>query len=87
MILANESLGQWIRTEHDRLHGVEEWPDSPYKDAVLTAIRSTLKRLAASFAPKEPPQCMVCASRKTEAVVLQFPSRSHRSDTTTRLAA
>ena len=80
MILTNEPLRQWIRNEHYRLHCVEEWPDTPYKDAALAAIHSALERLETSLAPNELPQCMVCASRKTRAVVLEFPSRSNRSE-------
>jgi len=33
----DEGLRQWVRTEHHRLHCVEGWPDSPYKEAVLAA--------------------------------------------------
>ena len=88
MTFANESIGQWIRMEHYRLHCVEEWPDSSYKDATLISIRSALQRLeTASTGAVEPAQCMVCASRKTKSVVLQMPSISTGSPTITRLAA
>ena len=88
MTFANESIGQWIRMEHYRLHCVEEWPDSSHKDATLISIRSALQRLeTASTAAVEPAQCMVCASRKTKSVVLQMPSRSTGSRAITRLAA
>ena len=88
MTFANESIGQWIRMEHYRLHCVEEWPDSSLKDATLTSIRSALQRLeTVSTAAVEPAQCMVCASRKTKSVVLQLPSRSTGSPAITRLAA
>ena len=39
---------QWLKTEHDRLHIVEMWPDSPQKEAALTAIRSKLASLSHS---------------------------------------
>ena len=84
---ANEPLGQWIKFEHSRLHSVEEWPASPYKDAVLSAIRSTLRRFEAESPAPDPPQCMVCGSRKAAPVVLEFPSRSRASSAITRLAA
>ena len=45
MTFAIEPIGQWIRMEHYRLHGVEEWPDSSHKDATLISIRSALQRL------------------------------------------
>jgi hypothetical protein len=42
------------------LHCAEQWPESDYKEAVLAAIRSTLKTLeATSLAPVEQPRCMV----------------------------
>ena len=72
MTFAIESIGQWIRMEHYRLHCVEKWHDSSHKDATLISIRSALQRLeTASTAAVEPAQCMVCASRKTKSVVLQ----------------
>lgn len=60
--------------EHYRFHCVEQWPDSPHRDAVLAAIHSTLQRLEAA-APDEPVACMVCARWKTPAPVIMFPSR------------
>ena len=83
---ANEMLGQWMRAEHHRLHCVEAWPDSPQKEAVVAAIHSVLERLKAS-ATFEPPHCMVCASRRAKAVVLEFRSRSQNSPALNRLAA
>ena len=82
---ANVHLGQWIKFEHSRLHSVEEWPASSYKDAVLAAIRSTLRRFEAESPARGTPRCMICASRK--AVVLEFPSRTRTSSAITRLAA
>ena len=37
---------QWLAMEHYRLHAVEDWPDSPRKEAALAAIRSKIKSLA-----------------------------------------
>jgi|SRR5579862_1909502 len=52
----DQELEQWIKTEHYRLHYVERWPDSDYKEAVLAAIRSKLNTLeAASLAPVTSP--------------------------------
>jgi hypothetical protein len=88
MTFANEPIAQWIRMEHYRLHCVEEWPESSHKDVTLAAIRSALQRLeAASAAGGELPWCMVCASRKTRAAVLQFPSRSQGLPDISKLAA
>jgi len=84
---ANEHLGQRIKFEHSRLHSAEEWPASPYKDAVLAAIRSTLGRFETESPAPEAPQCTICASRKPASVVLQFPSRARASSAITRLAA
>jgi hypothetical protein len=82
-----EHLGQRIKFEHSRLHSVEEWPASPYKDAVIAAIRSTLSRFEAESPAPESLQCMICASRKPAAVVLEFRSRSRASSAITQLAA
>jgi hypothetical protein len=85
---ANENLRQSIKTEHYRLHVAEEWPDSPYKEAVLAAVRSTLERLeATAVEPFEPPPCMVCASRLTQAKALMFPSRPKGPTAASRPAA
>ena len=37
---------EWLAYEHQRLHKVEQWLDSPRKQALLGAIRSTLARLS-----------------------------------------
>jgi hypothetical protein len=58
---------QWIAMEHYRLHCAEQWPDSPYKRAVLEAIQSTLKRLrATSPVALQKPECALCACRVVE---------------------
>ncbi len=55
------------------MHCVENWIDSPQKDAALAAIHSALKRSEAASGPVE---CSICASRlKAPARVLMFPSR------------
>ena len=88
MTLANDKLGQWIKVEHYRLHCVERWADSPHKQAVIAGLRSGLERLEAALpAPAGLSPCMVCASRRREAVVLQFPSGSQEAPVNTRLAA
>jgi hypothetical protein len=84
----DKHLEQWIKVEHYRLHCAEQWPESDYKDAVLAAIRSTLKTLeATSLAPVEQPRCMVCASLQAPAAVLELPSRLQGTIAITRLAA
>jgi len=85
----NESLRQFIRLQHYRLHCAEEWPDSPHKETVLAAVHSALARLeAAAIKPFEAPACMVCATRaKTLAPVLMFPSRPNSSPAVLRPAA
>ncbi len=81
-------IGQWIKIEHYRLHTVEQWPRSAHKEAVLASIHSALERLYADLpAPFGPPRCMVCASRRAESAVLQFPARPQHAPGITRLAA
>ena len=83
----NRRLEQWIRVEHYRLHCVERWADSDYKEAVLAAIHSTMKTLeAACLTPVGESLCMVCTSRQA-APVLELPSRSREVPTVTRFAA
>jgi len=84
----NESVRQFIKMEHYRLHRAEEWPDSPYKEAVLAAVHSALDRLEATAnEPLEPPACMVCASRRKRAPVVMFPSRPKGSPAVMQPAA
>lgn len=84
---ANGSLRQSIKTEHYRLHVAEEWPDSPYKEAVLAAARSALERLEAAAVEPLEPACMVCGARRTGAKVLVFPSRPKDPSAALRPAA
>jgi hypothetical protein len=66
-------LSLWIAVEHDRLHLVERWPDSPRKEATLAAIYSTLASLGQdSQSPTVSPECVVCYARR--AAVLDFPN-------------
>ena len=88
MTVENHKLGQWIMVEHYRLHCVERWDDSPHKQAALAGIRSALEQLHAALpSATDSLPCMVCASRRREAVVLQFPSGSQEAPVNTRLAA
>ena len=67
---------EWLAMEHYRLHSVEAWPDSPRKEAAMTAIRSKLDSLARD--PRvmtQPLDCQICANRKKAAVVRDFPQR------------
>jgi hypothetical protein len=76
----NETLKEFMKVEHHRLHCAEQWADSPYKEAVLASIHSALERLEAdAIQPFQPPACMVCASRMVEARVLPFPSKPKRA--------
>lgn len=36
---------QWLQFEHYRLHTAQRWPESPYKQATLAAIYSTIESL------------------------------------------
>ena len=63
---------QWLRTEHHRLHVIEDWPDSPHKQAALAAIRSKLASLARNLPPELHWQdCEICLNRRSP--VLAFP--------------
>jgi hypothetical protein len=74
---------QWIAMEHYRLHCVEQWPDSLYKQAVLEAIHSALEGLrTTSPVSQQKPECIICASK-----VLEFGDESRDYTALTRLAA
>ena len=60
---APAASSEWIAMEHYRLRTVEAWPDSPYKDATLAAIRSALAGLLRDGAVDRPPECSICWSR------------------------
>lgn len=82
-------LREWIWGEHHRLHIVEEWPDGPYKQAALAAIRSTLGSLLLDFrAAAHHPVCAICDSRRRATVVLgSFSARWSGTDDQQSLAA
>jgi hypothetical protein len=75
-------LSEWIMGEHHRLHIVEEWPDGPYKEAVLAAIRSTLDSLLLDFrAAANRPVCAICHNRRRATAVFdRFSPRWNASD-------
>jgi hypothetical protein len=54
---------QWLKTEHDRLHIVEQWPDGPQKSAALAAIRSSLNSLARTAPSHIELNCEICLNR------------------------
>jgi len=65
---------EWIAAEHHRLHLVEEWPESAYKQAALAAIISTLQGLLRTQHPAgNVPLCDVCQNRKKTAPLVAFP--------------
>jgi hypothetical protein len=62
----------WLASEHQRLHHVERWPDSPRKHAVLGAIQSTLNSLSRRPASEaEAFACFICQGNNTKLVVLE----------------
>ena len=63
---------QWLKTEHDRLHIVEQWPESPHKQAALEAIWSKIASLTLALSDDCHLQCEVCLSRQTVGIV-RFP--------------
>ena len=70
-----DTIRQWIKLEHWRLHSVEEWPQSAHKIAVLESIRATLTRLEQANETVEM-LCTVCASRQSKSNVVEFPRRT-----------
>ena len=85
---SNETVEQFWRMEHYRFHCAEQWPDSPYKQAVLATVHSALERLeTATVEPFERPLCMVSAARKRKARVIMFPAGPKASPAVFRPAA
>jgi len=69
-------MNQWIAVEHYRLHTIEEWPDSPYKEATLAAIHAALTSLASDPRAGAPvAACNICRTRRRVSPVLGFPDR------------
>jgi hypothetical protein len=59
------TLRQWAAVEHHRLHCVEEWPDGPYKQALIAAIHATLESLFDNSGTSTGlSECMACTGRK-----------------------
>jgi hypothetical protein len=81
-----DTIRQWIKLEHWRLHSVEEWPSSAHKIAVLESIRATLTRLEQSNETVEM-LCTVCASRRPKSNVIEFPRKARGLTLVTRPAA
>lgn len=64
---------QWFKTEHHRLHIIEEWPDSPHKEAALAAIRSKLASLARNLpSDSHSLHCEICLNRKEKLGTVKF---------------
>lgn len=65
---------EWFKTEHHRMHVIEEWPESPHKQAALAAIRSKLASLARQLPPgTHVLGCEVCLSGEGRSRFLTFP--------------
>lgn len=63
---------QWLKTEHHRLHVVEEWPDGPQKEAALSAIRSKLASLMHYLPPESRGSgCEICLSRTANSALFR----------------
>ena len=63
---------QWHKTEHDRLHIVEQWPDSPHKLAVLTAVRSSLASLIRKAPSAVCLECETCLKQQASQAAAAF---------------
>ena len=64
---------QWFKTEHDRLHIIEDWPDGPSKLAALAAVRSAIASLLRVAPEKSPFDCEICLNRRRQGT-LHFPT-------------
>ena len=69
----NEINSAWLAFEHERLHEVEQWPDSPRKQAVIGAIESTLGSLSRHPGLDAKYSCLICGSRQGNLRVLELP--------------
>jgi len=69
----NEINTAWLAFEHERLHDVEQWPDSPRKRAVLAAIESTLPSLSLHPGIDAKFSCLICGSRKRNLKLMELP--------------
>lgn len=66
---------QWLWFEHQRLHEVEAWPDSPRKHATCAAIQSTLATMQHQHPDFEQPECDICFARRAT-VLLMAPRQA-----------
>ena len=80
---------QWLKTEHHRLHVVEEWPDGPHKEAALNSIRSKLASLMRGLPPgSQGPACEVCLGRQASSLLFRLhPLRRSTDEVPAGLAA
>jgi len=67
---------EWLATEHYRLHVIEQWPNGPRKEAVLTAARSALESLLRTT-PRNGSafRCPICAGKRQSATLIEYPLR------------
>jgi hypothetical protein len=59
-------FSEWIMGEHHRLHIVEEWPDGPYKEAVLAAETVRVGSPFAGFSRRSTTRCVLSAITAAE---------------------
>jgi len=57
-----DHLHTQLAAEHSRLHIVGSWPDSPRKEALLRAIRSSIVQLSRNDSSSF--DCMICRPGK-----------------------
>jgi len=70
---ARRDTNQWLAMESYRLQCAENWPESPFKQATLAAIWSTIESLSGEVRPS--------------ARILEFPRLPDRTPGQGRLAA
>ena len=62
----------WLASEHNRLHNVELWPDSPRKQIALSAVQSSLDSLSRQSGTEQGKFiCFLCQSKSANLTVIE----------------
>jgi hypothetical protein len=61
----------WLASEHNRLHNIELWPDSPRKQIALSAVQSSLDSLSRHAGTTQNFTCFLCESKRRNLRVME----------------
>ena len=62
----------WLASEHNRLHNIELWPDSPRKHVALKAVQSSMDTLLGQSATEQAKfVCWLCQSKNANLKVME----------------